>query len=289
MIGFLLIDKPEGISSFDCIRKLRKVLNIRRMGFVGTLDPLATGLLLFAVGEATKLIPYLEGRDKTYEAIVRFGVVSNTYDAEGTIEPFLNPSEPSSQQIEELLKVEFLGERQQIPPQFSAIHIDGKRAYELARKDEMVDLKSRKVIFHTLTLSSYTWPQASFVVHCGSGTYIRSFAHDLGQKLHCGGYVEKLRRTKIDSYSVENAVKLDDFCAEDAQKCLIAPEKFLHDWVHISLNDQEYEYMSQGGFIPLKPEKKEADCLALYKGRCVGILEEHLGQLKFKKRFILSE
>lgn len=286
MLGFLLIDKPKGISSFDCIRKLRKLFNMRCMGFVGTLDPLATGLLLFGLGEATKLIPYLEGTDKTYETGVHFGATSNTYDGEGKIVDFPAPREPSRRQIEEILEEEFLGEREQVPPQFSAIQIDGKRAYAMARKNETIELKPRKVSFYDIALKSYKWPSARFVVRCGSGTYIRSFAHDLGQKLGCGGYIEELRRTKIGPYSVKNAVKLDDLTSKNVVSYVLKPEEMFHDWVHVQLNKERFYLLWHGGFVENFAHLKSGPALAMYKNDCIGTLELHAsGQLKLARRF----
>lgn len=286
MFGFLLVDKPEGIASFGCVRQLRKILNVRRMGFVGTLDPLATGLMIFAVGEATKMIPYLEGMDKTYDVVVRLGATSNTYDAEGEIEERRNPPEPRRDEIEELLEEEFLGEREQVPPQFSAIQIEGKRAYELARRKQEVRLKPRRVTFYDLVLKSYKWPRACFTVHCSSGTYVRSFAHDLGEKLGCGGYVEALRRTKIGSYSVKDAVQLNDIHEVNARDFLLAPQHIFFDWRQIRLTKEEYETVAHGGLIPAKTSLKgEGPFLALYGGLCVGVLEKKGDVLKFKRRF----
>lgn len=285
-MGFLFIDKPQGSTSFEGVRQLRKVLNMRKVGFLGTLDPLATGLLIFAVGEATKMIPYLEDVDKTYEVVVRFGATSNTYDGEGQIEEFPDVPQPSRSAIEEVLEEEFVGERMQVPPAFSAVHVDGKRAYELARKKQDVILKPRKVNFYDVRLKSYKWPDARIVVHCSSGTYVRSFAHDLGEYLGCGGYVASLRRTKVGSYSVKSAVKLETITPQNVASHLLMPEEMFHDWTQVQLNRERFDSLWHGGFIENFAELKRGPALALYEGGCVGILEVHAsGKLKLARRF----
>lgn len=285
MYGFLFVDKPKGIASFDCVRKLRKALNVRRMGFAGTLDPLATGLLIVAVGEATKLLSYLEGLDKMYDVTIRFGAVSNTYDAEGEIVARDNVVRPTRTQIGETLEEGFLGEREQVPPAFSAVHIEGKRAYDLARRGEKVDLKPRKVAFYDLSLKLYRWPGARIVVHCSSGTYVRSFVHDLGQLLGCGAYVEQLRRTKIGSYSVKAAIRLDDITAHGVKTSMLKPQQIFSDWAQIELDKDRFSVLWNGGFVHNFADLQKGPALAIYKGVCIGVLEVHAsGKLKLAKR-----
>ncbi len=213
MIGFLLIDKPRHVTSFSCVALLRKILNEKKIGFAGTLDPLATGLMIFAIGKATKSLQLLQKKDKVYEVTIQLGAISDTYDADGQVKTFEISSTfsiPIFEQIEKLLVQEFLGEREQIPPIFSAIHIDGKRAYDLARRGETFHLSPRKIVFHELEILAYRWPYLTIRVHCSSGTYIRSLAYDIGQKLGCGGYVKELRRLKVGEYDVKNSISLED-------------------------------------------------------------------------------
>lgn len=295
MNGFLFIDKPKGLTSFSCLRGLRKVCNMKRLGFLGTLDPLATGLMIYAVGEATKLISFLEGMDKVYDVWIELGAKSTTYDAEGELTVKKNPRKPGRVEIEEMLEEEFLGERMQVPPAYSAIQIGGKRAYALARKGEKVELKSRKVVFYDLKLKSYSWPMLRISVHCSSGTYIRSLAHDLGEKLGCYGYVKDLRRTKIGSYSIKDAVKYDDLNEVNYRNYIISPQDMLKDWLQIDLSDSDYKVLASGGFVGEKLGVENgagvgdlpvaSPILALYRGQCVGVLERHKGKLKFKKKF----
>lgn len=259
MLGFILLDKPAELSSFDCIRKLRRLLNIRRMGHAGTLDPIATGLLIIAVGEATKLLSLLEYEDKTYEVTIHLGAVSETYDREGSITPISNIVPPTEEQIQEVLQKYFSGQQWQTPPLFSAIQVEGQRAYQVARKGGKVELKSRLVNFYSTHLVSFKWPLLKIAVRCSKGTYIRSMAHDLGQYLGCGGYVEELRRTAIGGKKVDDAVTLEKLSSSPtapANQCIIPPEKFLTEIPHVTLNLQQYQHLGNGGFLPFPDSHK---------------------------------
>lgn len=203
MNEILLIDKPKGITSFDVIRCLRTKLGVRKMGHAGTLDPLATGLIIVGVGDATKQLQQYMNLPKCYEVVIEFGKTSSTYDADGEIlEGKLR--NVSRNEFETALK-KFIGETAQTPPAFSAIRIKGKRAYDLARKGLKVDMKPRQVIIEKIEILDWNWPLVALRVVCSKGTYIRSIAHDLGQELGCGGYVKELRRTAIGEFRVENA------------------------------------------------------------------------------------
>ncbi len=297
LLGFFLIDKPKGVTSFYVVKVLRKILNIKKMGFAGTLDPLASGLMIVAVGEATKLLSGLEGLDKIYEVDIFLGAKSATYDAEGpiTLSPqgeLMSQNPPSRSQIEKILEDEFLGERMQTPPIYSAIQIEGKRAYALARKGKQVELKKRKVHFFEIKIKHYKWPILTCVVHCSSGTYIRSFAHDLGQILGCGGYVKELRRTKVGTYSIKDAVSLPSMADLEFLKNLKRPEDFLSDLLQYNLIDADYKILARGGFVENRsPDlkfklEKRIHILAMHRDRCVGVLEfTNSGQLKFAKKF----
>lgn len=285
MNGFLLIDKPEGITSFYCVKILRRVSGVRRIGFAGTLDPLATGLMVFALGEATKLITYMEKADKVYDVSIRLGAVSDTYDAKGRITEVAFSGKPGRSAIEKIIEDDFIGEREQVPPIYSAIHVNGERAYDLARKGQKVVMKKRAVHFYDIKVKAYAWPVLKLTVHCGSGTYIRSLAHDLGQKIGCGGYVEELRRVKIGLHHVKDAVGLDDLDLLNVRKHLVAPEVFFKDWRMKELGDGEYAILANGGFVECRGLEVAVPIMALFKGQCVGVLEVFEGKLKFEKKF----
>lgn len=216
MEGFLLIDKPKGITSFDVIAKVRKLTGERRVGHAGTLDPLATGLLIVAVGRgATKHLQKFVGLDKEYEVTGKFGYVSDTYDADSKNIVALKPDFKTDRyEIEKIIAANFLGEIKQVPPAYSAIKIGGKRAYELARKGMAVSLGARLVKIEDFSVIRFDWPLVSFRIHCSSGTYVRSLIHDFGQKLGCGAYVVNLRRTKIGDFKLEDAQKLESLNVE---------------------------------------------------------------------------
>lgn len=208
--GFLLIDKPEGPTSFDVVAKLRRITAERRIGHAGTLDPLASGLLIVAVGrEATRNIGRLVGLSKEYEAVVRLGAVSETDDREGPVTP-ASDRKPHQREVEETLR-SLTGVQEQVPPRFSAVKVAGKKAYDVARRGGSLELKPRKVEILQLSLEEYTYPLLRVTVHCSSGTYIRSLARDLGERLGTGAYLERLRRTKVGEYSVEDAEPLASF------------------------------------------------------------------------------
>lgn len=208
MNNILLIDKPSGITSFDVIRILRKKLGIRKMGHAGTLDPLATGLLIIGLGEGTKDLSKYIGLPKEYEVTIEFGKVSNTYDALGKVEGKRFRGEAMMRGKFEKTLSKFIGTTSQIPPKFSALKVKGKRAYELARKGISFQLAPRNVEIFSIEILAWEWPVVKLHVKCGKGTYIRSFAHDLGQALGCGGYVKELRREAIGEFRVEQAKKI---------------------------------------------------------------------------------
>jgi tRNA pseudouridine55 synthase len=286
MIGFIFIDKAKGETSFNGVAVLRKLFDTRRIGFVGTLDPLATGLMIYAIGDATKLIAYLDKADKVYETTVRFGGVSSTYDAAGTIEVNAGCPEATRRQIEKLLEDYFTGEIDQTPPIFSAIKINGKPAYAYARKGKEVVLKSRKTKIFEIEILTYSWPLLRLRIHCSSGTYIRSIAHDLGKMLGCGGYVEELRRVKIGHYNVKNAVMMDTLNPGNALRFLLRPEEFFDDYARIELNRGEFENLSNGHFIHKEVGDLKGPILAMFEGRCVGVVRATPGFLKFEKQLV---
>ncbi len=208
MKGFFLIDKESGVTSFDVVRDIRHLTAVKKVGHSGTLDPLATGLLLVAVGEGTKLLEFLIGCTKEYEVLGRFGFKSDTYDAEGSIEE-VSSKVLSRDEIEAVIKANFLGDIEQIPPKYSALKIGGKRAADIMREGGDVEKKARKLHISNFEVLEFDWPVVKFRVSCSSGTYIRSLIHDLGELLEGGAYVEELRRSKIGDFSLADAVKID--------------------------------------------------------------------------------
>ena len=285
MNGFLLIDKPVGSNSFKLVIALRKMLGQRRIGYAGTLDPLASGLMILAIGEYTKLLPYLEAKDKVYEVTVLLGQVSNTYDTDGEMSTVEVKDIPEKNRIEQVLAESFTGEIQQIPPKFSAIQIDGKRAYDLARKGHEFELKSRPVQIFSSKLLDYIYPELRLEVHCSSGTYIRTIAHDLGQKLGTGGLVSQLRRTRIGDIDVAGALPLASLNVDFVNKNLVPPRTIFKNRSMVDLSESQYSVLTLGNFID-NVFNLQGDALGFFKEEVVGVIEltENGSKLKFKKK-----
>lgn len=222
MEGFLLIDKPEGITSFGVIARLRRVTGVRRIGHAGTLDPFATGLLVVGVGRScTKRLGEVVGKEKVYEAVAVLGATSDTQDKTGAIEPVLTAGTPTEDDVRTAM-ARFNGTIAQIPPMYSAKKVAGKKLYELARKGEEIERRPVDVTIHELTLTDYAHPRLAFRVRCSAGTYVRTLAHDIGATLGTGAYLESLRRTAIGDFLVENAAKLDAVTSENWREKLFA-------------------------------------------------------------------
>lgn len=208
--GWLLIDKPSGMTSREVINAIERKWRGVKFGHAGTLDPLASGLLLVAVGPATRLVEHSHRLGKSYEATIRLGATSSTDDADGEVTVDLTAEPVSQETIRAALDRMEGPEVLQTPPVFSAIHTDGKRAYELARAGREVTLTARPVRIDRIAVTSYEWPFLKVVVDCSAGTYIRSIARDLGQVLGVGGLIETLRRTTIGPFQVEASQTLDN-------------------------------------------------------------------------------
>lgn len=217
MDGILLVDKPSGWTSFDVVGKTRGVLKQEagkkiKVGHTGTLDPLATGLMIVVVGSYCKRASEFSKLDKTYEVVMKLGETSTTGDEEGkkTLFPGFNPgNEPSRSDIEQALE-SFVGEIEQVPPAYSAVKIDGQRAYKLARAGKEVKLEPRKVTINSLEVTDYSYPLVKFTTNVSSGTYIRSLVEDIGKNLGTGAYMSDLRRTQVGEFSIDKAIPVTD-------------------------------------------------------------------------------
>ncbi len=207
--GVIVADKPAGWTSHDVVNRLRRIAATRKVGHLGTLDPLATGVLPLVVGRATRLAQFFTGNEKIYEAVIRFGWATDTYDSEG--EPVGPKTEPHvSRDRLDLVLDRFRGTFSQVPPPVSAKKVGGVPAYKLARRAQPVNLAPINVIVHSLEVLDATPETVRLRVHCGAGTYLRSIAHDLGQILECGAHLESLRRTRSGDFAVEQARTLDE-------------------------------------------------------------------------------
>jgi tRNA pseudouridine55 synthase len=209
MNGFLVIDKPGGMTSRDVVNLAQRWFPRKtKIGHTGTLDPLATGVLVLCVGAATKLADRVQAMSKTYRTRILFGFTSTTDDADGELTPSVVGEIPTEAAIREMLP-QFVGEISQVPPAVSALKIDGKRAYDLVRRGTEVKPEARTVRVDEIRLLAYDWPHLDLEIDCGKGTYIRSIARDLGERLGCGGLVQTLRRTRVGMFTVEQGIGVD--------------------------------------------------------------------------------
>jgi tRNA pseudouridine55 synthase len=270
--GFLNIDKPLGMTSHDVVTKVRRVAGMKRVGHAGTLDPLATGVLIVCLGNATRLSEYVMDSIKRYRARVHLGVTTATYDAEGDVLLRCDASHITPENVQAALG-RFLGDIQQIPPMYSAIKQGGRKLYELARAGETVEREARPVRIDALTVSEWQPPQFTLDVTCSAGTYIRSLAYDIGEALGVGAHLAGLVRTASGNFTLETAVPPDTLVtADDWRQYLIAPADVLSDWPAVSLNAAEVERVRQGQAID---GAQSADGLALGyapDGTLIGLL-----------------
>jgi tRNA pseudouridine55 synthase len=225
MNGVVVIDKPGGLTSFDVVARVRRALGERRVGHTGTLDPMATGVLPVCVGEATKLVPFLISGDKEYEAEVLLGVATDTLDATGKVLATVDAGAITREQVQAVLP-RFVGTIQQTPPMHSALRLDGKRLYELARQGVEVDREARPVVVNSIDMLAVDLPRFRLRVRCGKGTYIRSIAADVGTALGVGAHLTALRRTQVGAFTLADAVAIE---ALSAATVLRSPAEALAD------------------------------------------------------------
>jgi len=212
MNGILLVDKPKGITSHDVVEKIRKWLKIKKVGHTGTLDPQATGLLIVCIGKATKLTPFLQGLNKSYRGELVFGIITDSLDGEGKILKEKDASLLQRDEVQSIFK-KFEGQITQVPPMFSAIHWEGNRLYNLARKGVKVKIPSREVQIYYLRLLSFSpgrHPKAEFELHCSKGTYVRSLCRDIGKICGYGAYQKSLCRIQVGPFYLKEAKKMEE-------------------------------------------------------------------------------
>lgn len=234
MNGFLLIDKHEGISSAHVVNRVKRLLQVKKAGHSGTLDPLATGLLVVCIGKATRLAQFLSEASKSYEAQIMFGATSKTYDRDGDIVETSDAPIPTAAEVDAVIS-RYVGDIEQTAPLYSALKHKGKPLYDYARKNIPVELKVRNVRIDSIRVTSYSYPILSITVRCSSGTYIRSLAHDIGQALGCGGYIHSLRRTSIGGLDVASSILMADLELvtkeyENNRSGLLTDERFVRSF-----------------------------------------------------------
>jgi tRNA pseudouridine55 synthase len=248
--GWVVLDKPVGMTSTQAVSRLKGIYNAKKAGHAGTLDPLASGILPVAFGEATKTVPFVQDGEKAYSFVVRWGAETDTDDSDGRVTRE-SEARPTAEAIRALLP-RFLGDIQQTPPQFSAIKIAGERAYDLAREGELVELKPRQVTIHALELIETTAEDAHFAMECGKGAYVRAIARDLGRLLGCFGHVTELRRTRVGPFSEEDCFTIEEIEAGGAADALLSVEAGLLELPCIVVDRDAAARLRRGGALILR-------------------------------------
>lgn len=287
MEGILNIDKPQGMTSHDVVGRVRRVAGLRRVGHTGTLDPMATGVLVVCLGRATRLVEYVVGRPKTYWGVVRLGQTTDSYDADGEILTEAAVPDLSSAQLEPLLD-QFRGDILQVPPMVSAIKKDGKRLYELARQGKTVERPPRPVTIYQLDCLSVDGPEITLRIQCSAGTYIRSIAHDLGQLLGCGGHLVSLRRERVGKFDLESAVPLDELAPENIASNLRPMDWAVDHLPKIEVSANAERDLLNGKLVSRKDDAPQDDLVRVYNpsGRFVGLVSPYQGFWKAKKMYM---
>jgi len=293
MNGLLIIDKPRGLTSHDVVNHVRRIIGQRSVGHLGTLDPLATGVLPVVFGSLTRLAQFYSASEKSYEGTIRFGFATDTYDAEG--DP-LAPAQSVSVSIEDLRLAaqSFRGTIAQTPPPFSAKKIQGVPAYKLARKKRALALEPVQVEISEFEITSFENERAAFRARVASGTYMRSVAHDLGVALGCGGHLESLRRTRVAEFKIEDAQTLEQVeVAWQAGKCddvCVHPRKLMPDMPSVTATDDVAAHIRSGRPVNL-PDFSRAKQVKVFYGQAelIAIATRVAGTLFHPKIVLASE
>ena len=279
--GIINVYKEKGFTSFDVVAKLRGILKTKKIGHTGTLDPDAEGVLPVCIGRATKVCDILTDKDKVYEAVLLLGVETDTQDTTGEILKKL-PVEESESVVKEAI-LSFVGEYAQIPPMYSALKVNGKKLYELAREGKTVERKARNVQIFSIEILEMDLPRVRMSVHCSKGTYIRTLCHDIGQKLGCGGCMEKLLRTKAGIFELADTLKLAEINALAkeglVEEKIISVDELFEDHSKV-WTKQEYDVVVHNGnrvkmkmFQEKLPENTERLRVYDSKGEFIGVYE----------------
>jgi len=248
MHGVLVLNKPTLMTSRQVVDRVEAWFPGVKAGHAGTLDPLATGVLIVCLGNACRLIEYVQRMQKSYHAGIRLGATSDTDDALGTVSPQPGARPPTEEEVRVVLGT-FLGEIEQTPPAHSAARVDGQRAYDLARRGEEVELAPRRVRIDRIDLLHYAYPELELLIDCGKGTYIRSIARDVGARLGCGGYVKTLERRRIGPFSIEKALSLDASVSE-AEAAVLPPDAAVAELPAVHLHADQIRRLCAGQAVP---------------------------------------
>ncbi|MGN1351686.1 MAG: tRNA pseudouridine(55) synthase TruB [Clostridia bacterium] len=277
MEGVLIINKPKDFSSHDVVNVLRKELNTKKVGHTGTLDPKATGVLPILIGNATKISKYLVEHDKTYSVVMELGIRTDTLDSEGKILETRKVETLDEEKIKEVLS-SFLGKQKQIPPMYSAIKINGKKAYEYARNGQVVEITPREIEIYEMKFKKYFDNQISFIVKCSKGTYIRTLCQDIAKRLGTIAYMKELQRTDVDIFNIKDAISIDDIKnkKKDVKEAIISIEEVFSKNGKIVLADEKLQYFLNG--VKLTFDMQDGIYRVYQKNKFIGlgILEKKL-------------
>ncbi|MGH1350716.1 MAG: tRNA pseudouridine(55) synthase TruB [Methyloligellaceae bacterium] len=298
--GWLVLDKDEGITSTQAVGKARRIFNAQKAGHAGTLDPLATGILPIAFGEATKTVPYLMDSEKTYRFTIAWGAETDTDDEQGTVVA-RNDERPEPSAVEEAIK-SFVGDIMQVPPQYSAIKVDGARAYDLAREGEEFELKARQIRIDRLEITVCEQDFCVLEADCGKGTYVRSIARDLGRQLGCLGHITQLRRTRVGIFRENDAISFDkiletqeELRQSGAEPAILTEqlrpvETALDDIPALAVDGNDAQRLKRGQSVLIRGRDApiiKGPCYAISRGVLVALGEVIRGELKPTRVFNL--
>jgi tRNA pseudouridine55 synthase len=292
--GVLVVDKPIGLTSHDVVQVIRRGTGIRRAGHTGTLDPRASGVLVILIGPAVRLSEYVSASDKRYQATIRLGSSTDTYDSEGTVTVAgaASVDDISEDYFNEVLQ-HFVGEIEQVPPPFSAVKVQGRKAYDMAREGEEFELLPRIINVYSLEVLEWAPPEVVIDVYCSSGTYVRSLANDLGKELGTGAHLIGLRRTKSGRFTLRDAVPLrrlqEAFDAGNWYRFLIPAAEAMADWPMVELDADQVELVRHGHRVPADPDMKGLARGVSQQGDLVALLEVDLETHEWQPRKVFFQ
>ena len=282
--GLIVLDKPAGITSRKALDIAERQLDAGPLGHCGTLDPLATGVLVLVVGKARKIQDLIVRSEKVYDLVITFGARSDTDDSEGQVVPVEPAPEPVSREALEAALEPFRGEISQVPPTFSAVKVEGKRMHREARKGRPMEAKPRDVTVHELSLVRYEWPEAELHLRCSSGTYARAIARDLGQALGVGGYMSRLVRSSVGRLGLDQAIKPEDVSADD----VIGIEAALADFPRLNVPLDQRHLLMRGQTLRAPPGfPTDEPCFAWVDGKVVAAITFVNGGTHFRTKRLL--
>jgi tRNA pseudouridine55 synthase len=280
--GILNVNKPQGMTSFAVVSLVRRRTGIRRVGHAGTLDPIADGVLPVCLGPATRLVEYIVSAPKTYLATIRLGEATDSYDSEGTVTATGDPSAVTLEDVEAALP-HFAGEIDQLPPMYSALKYEGQPLYRYARQGKTVPRQPRRVAVHRLELLAYTPPLIELEMEVGRGAYVRSLAHDLGERLGCHGHLVRLTRTASGPFALADAVSIEELeGAADWEALLYAPDRVLESWQAALLGEQHAREVGQGRLVVLERRPELAEPASEAPCRAYSDAGEFLAVLRYR-------